>query len=501
MKTKLSVTAISLGLIISPLAHATASSTKLQREIKQINAEMKNLQHEVSTLKTQLKQAKTKAKVAASPAAESAAPVQAEEGFPIMQHGPLLLHESANHQFIPMVTTSPFLGARTAYNASDLLTNFSSINEDLAILQNQQKVDQELGYSLAQNRPRLEISGTVQTLASLRKPYQTKTTSDLNLSYLELDLLAHASPWAHGLVAITYNAANLPTGVMGAGYRVGNSDVFINRAFITFGNLDKSPIYFTMGQIYVPFGSYSSVMVANPLTKDFARTNERAVLLGFSSHGFYGQTYAFKGDAYVSNNTMINNWGANLGYFITHGLYSAKMDAGFIQDIADSQGFQFGSSNFAGFGAASATEKLDHRVPAYDVNTQLTAGPFALIGEYIATVRSFAYQNFGFNGHGARPSVLHLEADYNFRLLGDKPSSVGLSYAHTWQALGLAFPEQQFTATFNTSIFKDTVESVEYQHGLNYSSSDSYYGPGLKNNVNSVGGYQNSIVAQIALYF
>ena len=54
---------------------------------------------------------------------------------------------------------------------------------------------------------------------------------------------------------------------LGSGNPINNSRLFLQRAFFTIGNLDTSPIYFSMGQMFVPFGDYTTYQLSNPVTK------------------------------------------------------------------------------------------------------------------------------------------------------------------------------------------------------------------------------------------
>src|ERR1700733_6645430 len=67
------------------------------------------------------------------------------------------------YSLIPFVTvsTSPYVGMQTAYDASDIWSQQSTMNEDLFLLQYKQELERNLervGVSLNQ-RPVLEISG------------------------------------------------------------------------------------------------------------------------------------------------------------------------------------------------------------------------------------------------------------------------------------------------------------------------------------------------------
>ena len=116
---------------------------------------------------------------------------------------------------------------------------------------------------------------------------------------------------------------------------------------------------------------------------------------------------------------------------------NATVGAGVIANIADSQGMQFTGNQplFAGFGGPTVSnvvtttgtttsivsvntgsEKLVHRVPAYDARALLGFGQnIQVIGEYIMASTNFNPNDMSFNSHGARPQALTVEGIYNIQ--------------------------------------------------------------------------------------
>ena len=293
----------------------------LKVQVKQLssNQQQKNLEQQIKALEIQIKQLKK---------AESIPP-------------------SHTYPYGPVVIASPYIGVRPAYDASDLITNFPTINEDLILLKQRQKWENYLKTTkqFIPTRPLIELSGFVegQVLAG-NKDYGDATTSDIDLSAAELDVLGEISSWATAYMTIDYdNSPFIP--------RYANSNVYLNRAFLTVGNLDKFPIYGTLGQIYVPFGAYDNYMISDPITKLMARTRQRAVVLGFSKSGGYASIYAFKGDSYSGSEKAINNGGINFGYKSKFQKTTLDFGAGYINNLADSQSMQqtVASDGFKGF--------------------------------------------------------------------------------------------------------------------------------------------------------
>lgn len=411
------------------------------------------------------------------------------------------------------VTTSPFLGIRSAFDASDLIVNLPTMNEDLRFLKQHVLVEKKLdcyGIRLP-DRPIILLGGKVEGIVFTQEAFDDDTShSDIDIGSARLDVLVEVSRYVHAFMALSMDSAtfnllnndNLDIQLAGSGSRILNSRVFVSRAFVTVGDLNCSPLYFTIGQMFVPFGRYATNMITTPLTVAMGRTNERALLLGLYKDGLYGSIYAFHGN---SNDDApgINQGGINIGYEKTFDKGSINIGGGYIRNIADATGFQItgASTGFLGFGINDATEWLAHPVPAYDLHSELAIGKFTLFGEYIWTTRAFAVNNLSFDGGGARPTASNFELGYNFKF-ASCPASLAVGFGTTTEALALNLPKSSFFTAFNISIWKDTIESLEFRHDENYSALDTAGGAtAVPFIINSVGGSRNTFTAQIGVYF
>ena len=63
--------------------------------------------------------------------------------------------------------------------------------------------------------------------------------------------------------------------------------------------------------------------------------------------------------------------------------------------------------------------------------------------------------------------LLQTELDMTFRAF-NRPSSIGVGYQWSKDALALNLPQHRIIGVFNISIWKDTVESLEYRHDIDY---------------------------------
>jgi hypothetical protein len=361
--------------------------------------------------------------------------------------------------------------------------------------------------------PFVDLSGQMQATVFAQRAAAGRNQSNIDLPTAELYAMGGINRWTTVFLALAYD--NTPPNELTPpqeGPVTSNSRLYLDQGFITIGNLNRFPVYGTIGQEYVAFGQYNSYMVSNPLTMNMARIKARALGLGFDEpYTYYGldaQVFTFKGDSTtVPNASQINNIGANADYTWNKGNWNAAIGGSYIANIADSLGMQEtgATTGFAGFGSdvpASNTELLVHRVPAYDLHGNFGYAPFSIQGEYITASTNFSPENMTFNGQGALPEASDIEAAYTFKIF-NRPSNFALGYEQTRDALALLLPQHRYSAVFNTSIWRDTVESLEYRHDVNYSASSTATGQDETVTTSSLGlGHSSdTVTAQLSAYF
>lgn len=423
------------------------------------------------------------------------------------------------------VTSGPYIGLPIQYAGGDLIINTPSINNDVTLLKVRKKIIQrlqELGQDGEHYHSHILLSGNIEAQAYYRDMQTTGSTqSDIDLTNAELDaFILGPSSWTSGYVAFTYD--NDPSEF--ANERVENSRLFVNKAFLMFGDFTKSPFYGSIGQMYVPFGAYHTNMISSPFTKIMARTLARALNIGYQGQeksALFTSAYIFKGASYSTptNASRVNNGGIQLGYRYRDDRYDARIGTGVIGNIADSLGMQDTGNSplFDGFGggtayttnpitgavtgASTGNELLVHRVPAYDLRGLLGIGDhWDFLAEYITASTHFNPNDMTFDGSGAKPQALNAEAAYTFTILDNKPSTVAVGYGMTHEALALGLPRQRYIAVFNTSLWRDTLEGIEFRHDMDYSASSTSSGSDVTGPTGT-GRSNNIVTAQVDLYF
>lgn len=416
------------------------------------------------------------------------------------------------------VSTGPYLGVPLSYSGSNLIVNTPGINEDVSLLKLRQNINTrlaKLGIERPEDHSHLLLSGNLEGQVFFKSKGKGSNSSDIDVTNFEFDgYILGPSSWTSGLFALNYeNDPGSLSGSISSNHRTFNSRVFVSKAFITLGDLTKLPVYASIGQMYVPFGVYSSNMIASPMTKTIFRTKARAGLVGFDANTFYGSVYAFKGDSHAASSTNINNGGANGGYRFKVGEFKGDIGGGVIGNIADSVGMQVteNTPSWGGFGSTSTicgpmgtsacgNESLTHAVTGYDIHASASWGKWDFLAEYLTAVNRFGIADMTFNSLGARPQALNTELAYTFIMFGDKPTSLAVGYGMTKQALALGMPMTRYSLVANTSWWRNTLQSIEFRHDRNYSTSSMATGSGVSASPGT-GACDNTVTAQIDIYF
>ncbi|KTD67617.1 coiled-coil protein [Legionella santicrucis] len=402
------------------------------------------------------------------------------------------------------VVASPYLGSRPAFDGSDYIVNISSINRDVRLMQQRRRMYryyQNMGYPIPE-RPIIALSGKAEPVGMLNSNYVGDSNVDLTLGSSEVDVAAALNQNVEAYIAIAYDQS--PPEV---GPRVNNSAFNLNMGFVNIGNLDKTPFYFTAGQLYVPFGRYSSSMISAPLTLNLARTKTRPFILGYKSQGDTGPfaaTYIYRSDTTLGRTGV---GGVNAGYSFAFNKIRGEVGTSYISSIDDAAGMQSTAANpgtFGGFGSLLNGNESVRKTQAVDVYGNMAYDRFNFAAEWVGTTQAFRAQDLSFNGRGAKPQALQTEIDMTFKTF-NKPSSVGVGYQWTKEALALNLPQHRFIGVFSISLWKDTVESIEYRHEIDYGVDQFANGaapPGLVNAPTlGTGGTSDTVSAKIGVYF
>jgi len=480
---------------LSSQAFATTARTSLTQ------AKLDQLQHQINSLQTQVYVLRRQNKVRRATKRQVHATKIQNKKCRLLKHS-----HTQFFAFSDSVIIAPFTEQETFNTGNELLVNAPTINEDVKLLY-RRYLEQHLMLPeklATSTHPRLLLSGQVQAQAVYEKPYLGSRTSDINLSAAELDIFAEISKWVNGFIAMTYDNS-----VGATPNRISNSNIRLDRGFLLFGDFNKSHWYGSVGQVYVPFGRYSSSMISDPLTYYVGKTKARAVTVGYApgcaSNSLYGSMFVFQGASKYYAGNKINNGGLDFGFIANKNKASVEGGVSYIYNIADSAGMQnngvmASTGNFMGFDGSN-NERIRRNISGGDAHGVVSYGPFSVIGEYVSALRGFNLANLSYNGRGAKPSAFNVEGAYVFHAFSH-PSSVAVGYSTSKQSLGLNIPKQRYYATVGITVLNNTKASLEFRHDKNYGVTDTATGQGITAfTANQLGKTDNAVTAQLTVYF
>ncbi len=298
--------------------------------------------------------------------------------------------------------------------------------------------------------------------------------SDIFLNNSQIDVDAYINSWAKAHISLT---GSDPARVSDqAKNDFGNTGIELDEAYITFGDLDKYPVYATVGRQYIPFGVYTRHVITDTLTQSLSETQETAAKLGFATaFGLYGSAYDFRGQTdgvngagTANNNTNYrsNNFGAELG--ITNpnqnlpeqlGGYQMgyMFSVGYLNDMQDVDAIANVLSAAPGGGAQYRARNTD--VHGVAVDGSVNSGPFSLAGHYVQALNDFD----GATPNGlanSRPWAAMGVAAYDFKVM-DHDTTLAVNYQQSGQTRNLGLPKRRFGANYKVGVLKDT--NVEFQ--------------------------------------
>jgi hypothetical protein len=240
-----------------------------------------------------------------------------------------------------------------------------------------------------------------------------------------------------------------------------------------------------------------------------SRTRTRPFILGYKSQqdaGVFAAIYGFRSDTTLGTAGI---GGGNLGYIFDTKKGTGEIGISYISSLNDAAGMQNNGSSpqsglFGGFGSVSNGNENVRKVSGLDAHLNLSIGRYTLMAEWVTALDAFRPQDLSYNGIGAKPQAGQIEGGVTFMLF-DRPSSVSTGYQWSRQTLALNIPEQRVNAAYNISIWKDTVETLEYRHDIDFNSRQFANGaaPPGGSNINTVGtnSAADTVLLQIGVYF
>lgn len=298
----------------------------------------------------------------------------------------------------------------------------------------------------------IDVGGVVEVEATSAEDYAGVDSSDITLSTVELYIDAQPFDFVSTHVQLLYEED------------ADNDRITLDEAFVTLGNTDEFPLYLQAGKWAMPFGGFDTNMSSDPVTKDLGETKEAAVLVGAAWEGFTVEGYLYNGDSQqTGDDNEIDQFGLAVGYGGEFSGVSVAVGAGYISNIADSDGL----TDALG-GNATA---LGDYIGGLEAHGSIGYQGFALLGGYMKAADSFQTGEVNFNGIGAEPAAWNLEAAYTMPIL-DKETTFAATIQGTDEALALGLPESRYGGAVTVGVMENTAVTAEYLHDEDYGVAD-----------------------------
>jgi hypothetical protein len=298
----------------------------------------------------------------------------------------------------------------------------------------------------------ISIGGKLEALATETENFSKANTSDITLNKVEAYIDVEPADWVMGHVQFVYEDA-------------GSETVSLDEAYAKIGNTEKFPLFLQTGKWAVPFGSFETAMVTDPLTKSMAETKEKAVLVGAEVSGFTIEGYVYNGDTQkTAESNHIDQYGLSVGYAAEIKGAKLSVGAGYINNLADSEGLT------SALGTANS-RALSSYVPGYDLHAAIEIAGFAVSASYLTASKEFQTAELAFAGHGAQPAAWATEVAYTASIL-EKDVTFSVTAQGTKEALALSLPERRYGGAVTVAFHPNAKVGVEYLRNTDYSVAD-----------------------------
>jgi len=320
------------------------------------------------------------------------------------------------------------------------------------------------------------ITGPNGTLP--KKGYGIYTTT------IDVDAMANINSWTTFFAKVEQENIDTPEAKM-----------IFRKALVTFGNFDKSPFFLTAGKTFLPLGVFGGGGVWSvPMTRAVFRASEvPQVLLGYFKNGFNSNLSVFSNDSAADSQKLLDYVYSIYYTGAAPGGVGYKFGAGYLNDLRGLPS-AIGSAYQSG-GELSASK----RVPAYDLNAEVSYFNIDLTAEFLSALRQGTYNNAVSNtgqivvspgqSQGV-PSAWELGADYTHSWYG-RPMYYSLSYSRTYHMAGIPMGwtsqpipgpsavngiKFAWIASIARAITDNFILGAEWQRGYTYASrhGDAY---------------------------
>lgn len=290
----------------------------------------------------------------------------------------------------------------------------------------------------------LTFSGTIEIEASFESADNDDSDSDdISLATGEFGIEAKPQDWVTGFMLLNWEDDD--------------DRLSLDEIHITIGASDACPYYLTAGRIYVPFGTFETMMVSDPITQDVVEIRDEAIQVGMETNGFRFAAYMFNGDVQEDDDDTIDVFGASIGYAMETDAFAFDVSVDWINNALEGGGLEDTFSE----------DGVDDLVAGYAIHAIVGFGPVSVIGEYMGLADDIESNGEVYD----EASIYAIEAGYTFDVSGFE-TTFAIGYQGSDDAGGLDVPEKKFITAVSVGLTENLSVGLEYANAENYSESD-----------------------------
>lgn len=315
-----------------------------------------------------------------------------------------------------------------------------------------ERLEKKGGEGEGEPARRVKLSGLVEaSLTAARSEGASgarRNTSDLTLDTALLNVDAAVNQYVNGHLALLYEEDPADPGT---------NNIGLDEAIIRVNGGVECPAsaYGTFGRMYVPFGSFESHFVTDPLTLTLGETNDTAVVAGYMNETVDLSAGVFKGKVKEAGR------GAHINAAVASATLSLPKGEGDLLAMNGGVSFLSNLATSDSLEAEVTSPEAAIADPVGGVSTFLSLAydeRFFLEAEYLGAVSDFADGDLNFvDPDNRRPRAWNLEAAA--RVL--ERLELALRYGGSAEA-GTFLAEDEYGAALLYRLFDNTSLTIEY---------------------------------------
>lgn len=306
---------------------------------------------------------------------------------------------------------------------------------------------------------KVEVSGALELELAASRDFEDASSTSFDLATADIGVAAQIHDWVSGEVVLTWDGEG--------------EVVSIDTATLTIQQPD-SVISVTGGITYVPFGTFETNLISDPLTLDIGEARETALQFDAEAENVTASAFFFKGGNNRGGRDSIANYGFAVGFAYERG-FNLGLNASYINDIAEADGFELDGDALEAGSAINGAH----------VSAMFGFGPISVIAEYVTALKAFPGTElasgvragddatFGTEDDvllGAKPSAWTVEAAITFEVMKSEITAAA-SYQTTKQAFGLGLPESKYLVGVSVGIVEGVSVAGEVAFEKDYGTN------------------------------